>query len=92
MFLFVLFLVEPAAGEKFAQFMNNTQFSLRKTIEFSTISRFSPNEGRDREGRDKIKISDEGRDVPPVPPLKGGTRKLWDEFHFVRESQSVGDG
>ena len=76
LFLSVLFLVEPAAGKFFAQFTNNTQFSLRKTIEFSTISRIFPNERRDREGRDKIKISDEGRDVPPVPPLKGGTRKL----------------
>ena len=35
-------------------------------------------EGRDNEGRDGDTISNEGRDVSPVSPLKGETRKLWD--------------
>ena len=33
-------------------------------------------EGRDNVGRDGDRISNVGRDVPPVTPLKGGTGKL----------------
>ena len=38
--------------------------------------RLRPREGRDNVGRDRDEISNVGRDVPSVPPFKGGTRKL----------------
>jgi len=41
-----------------------------------TSFRFLQNR-RDKEGRDKDKISNKGRDIPPVPTLKVGTNKLW---------------
>ena len=40
-------------------------------------------EGRDNEGRDGDVISNEGRDVSPVSPLKGETRKLCTPEHAV---------
>ena len=46
--------------------------------DFAVSLKDSAREGWDNVGWDRDKISNVGWDVSSVPPLKGGTRKLWD--------------
>ena len=73
-------------------------FDLRRTsglaffFENSFQNPFSSSrECRDWEGRDWDWISDERREFPPVPTLKGGTGKLCPVPEMKHDSDSDGD-